>query len=646
MKNFTLDAETAYDPANKYSLSCMSTEDYIADERFEEILWSVQADDEPAYFFTGDAKETHEQLLSLELHKHAITAHHARFDVSILAMRHEIYPKHIFCTEYMANPLKPMLKSCGLAALARFFGLGEKGDEVINAMGKRRLDFSADELHRYGTYGLNDIFLARGIFKRLRPFYSNDELLVLDMIIRMYTQPQLEGDLEALRLGLKNAQQRKVDMISQLEVQGITKKMLGSGPQFAQLLRDRGIEPPMKVSPGWLKKPEEQRDPAKMMAYAFGKTDPEFLQLKEDMAADEEVTALLNARTETKSTIEEDRCTRYIKKVERHRVFRCPVVYASTHTQRLGGDEQENVLNAPNVDKQKDGTFKSYLRFGFAAPKGHTVVAIDYSQIEARISAVTVGQADVVQGFRDGRDQYSEFAEKHTGRPCNKALAAVDQQADKDRKLGKETILGGWFGLGGVTFQRRARGKGLRLTLEEAKGAIASFREQCHMAPVRWAEYDGAIAHVFQYREPARAGDAEFLWDEEHENTLAIRLLNGTKLYYPNIRMVRDERGRVKYKFQRARDKWLQNLWGGVVMNNWAQANAGILIRRAMVDVYRELRVRPALQVYDEILWVVPASDAEAFKKEASAIMVRDWDLMPSLPLAIEAKTGTSYGHV
>lgn len=653
MKNVTIDFESFWDRPNKYSLSCMSTEDYVGHALFEVNGVSAMIDDGPVEWFSGTMDETAEWLDKWDIPNSAITAHHARLEATILEMRFGIRPKFIFCTEYMANPsLKPFMTSLGLKALLEYFELPPKGDGLIETEGLRREEFSPALMERHAGYGCNDTQQTRALFKKLRPRLSADECRVLDLIVRMYSEPQFEGDLQALRLGLSNAQARKVKMMSELEVQGVTKKILGSGEQFAQLLRDRGVEPPMKISPSWLKKGSPEVDKkgrplvVPVMTYAFGKQDPEFMQLKEDMADDEEVTALLNARTETMSTIEEDRCTRYIQKIQQHGMFRCPVVYASTHTQRLGGDEKENVLNAPNVDRQKDGSYKSHLRFGFAAPKGNKVVAIDYSQVEARISAYFAGQEDVLQAFREDRDLYSEFASKYTGRAVSKTLAQVDPQADKDRKLGKETILGGWFGLGGVTFQRRARGKGLRLTLEEAKGAIAFFREDCYMAPRKWADFDNAIARVYQYRDPVMVDHARFEWDEEHENTLTISLANGTKLYYPDLTGTADRKGRMKFTFRRARDKWRQNLWGGVVMNNRAQATAGILIRRAMVDVKRELGYRPALQVYDECLWIVPDAEAEDFKREASALMTREWEYMPGLPIAVEAKIGQSYGEV
>jgi DNA polymerase I-like protein with 3'-5' exonuclease and polymerase domains len=651
MQNVTLDFETFYDPANKYSLSCMSTEDYVADDRFEVILVSWMVDDGEVQWFSGDYESTKDRLLQLDLHKKALTAHHARFDASVLAQQFNIHPRHIYCTEYMANPsLKPRMKSLGLKALADHFGLPPKGDEVHNVMGMRRSDFTSYALERYALYGSHDTWLGRQLFLNLLPRLSADELRILDMTLRMYIQPQLVLDEAALQKGLAATIARKVKMLSEMEVQGITKKALGSSKQFAQILRDRGIDPPLKESPAFLKKDEayQEANPDKRWTYAFGKTDPEMLQLKEDFAEDEEITAILDARTEAKSTQEESRCTKFIEKARKHHVLRAAIAYYSTHTGRYGGDEGENVLNLTNVgkykDKKGDTQFKSYLRFGFAAPPGKKVVAIDYSQIEARITATTAGQQDLIAQFARNEDVYSIFAADLYGRPVSKELAENDPQAEKDRKSGKETILGAGFGMGWRKFKRTVRGKGLVLTDEEAEQTIKFYRSRYPMIPEQWNLYTAALNDLLTYKEDVHVGAARFTWDNETD--VAIVLPNNMRLLYPNIKAVK-KKDKTGVTFQRARDKFPQHLWGGVVMNNWAQSTAGIIIRRAMGNIHRELLgARPALQIYDELLYVVDEDEAEEFKDMASEIMVREVEWMPDLPIAVEAKIGQSYGHV
>lgn len=657
MRNVTIDFESSFDPANGFGLRTLSTEDYIAHPKFEVILVSGMIDDEPGRWFSGTREQTKEWLLDeLQVDKAAVTGHHMRFDASVLAQHFDIHPKFLCCTEYMANPtLKPRMKSLGLKALAEHFGLPPKGDEVVNAMGMWREDFSPEQLQRYADYCMHDTWLCRQIYKKLRPTLSVDEMRVLDMVLRMYTQPQLEFDISALELGLRTAQERKALGLAELEVQGVTKKMLSSGEQFAQLLRDRGIEPPMKVSPAWLKKGSPEIDKkgnpiaVPVMTYAFGKADPEFLELKDEFAEDEDISTLLNARTETKSTIEESRCVKYIEKAKKHGVIRAAVQYYSTHTGRLAGDEKENILNLPNVGKYKDKAdnvqYKSRLRFGFAAPKDHVVVNLDYSQVEARITAEISGQQDLVEVFRSGRNPYCEFGSKLYGREVSKALVKVSAQAEKDYKSAKETILGAGFGMGWKKFKRTVRGKGLVLTDAEAEHTIDFYRAEYQHIEAQWGTYTAGINNLIQYRDPIRCGLVTFDWDTDED--ACIILPNGMRLLYPGLHFKRNKKtGRSSPVFQRARDKWPQHIWGGVVMNNVAQSTAGILIRRAMLDIRQETKFRPALQVYDSVVYSVPKSIAGQFATTAARLMTRKWDILPGLPIAVEAGIGPSYGDL
>ena len=47
-----------------------------------------------------------------------------------------------------------------LAALSEYYELGRKGTEVHDAIGKKRLDFSAEELEAYGGYCVQDVELT------------------------------------------------------------------------------------------------------------------------------------------------------------------------------------------------------------------------------------------------------------------------------------------------------------------------------------------------------------------------------------------------------------------------------------------------------------------------------------------------------
>ena len=670
MRVVTLDWETYYDTKSGYTLKKMSTEDYVTDPRFEVICVSAQVDDDETEWFTGTKEETAEWLEHLELRRSALLCQKTLFDATILQHQFDIIPAFYLDTLSMAHPnLKPKLKSLSLASLREYFGMPPKGIEVVLADGKRRLDFTPEEMQQYGgVYCCDDTRGTRFIYKKLAKAWSpkslKDELKIIDMSIRMYTQPQLELDPAVYEVSLEAVKAKKAEMLANMEVQGITKKALGSGPKFAQILRDRGIEPPMKISPSWLKKPEAERDPAKQWTYAFGKADPEFIDLREEFADNLEISMILNARIGAKSVQEENRAEKYLAIARRHKRFRVPVQYYSAHTGRYGGTEGLNVLNLANPREIKRASYdklpvnakdayylfhgrpvKSASRFGVVAPEGHVVIAADLSQIEARLTAELAGQEDLVREFAAGEDVYSSCAEGLFQRPVSKALAKTDPQAEADRGAGKIIILGCGFGMGPPKFRRQSRKDGLNLSVEESERYVYYYRERYSMIPQQWGAYGEALKNLIFRREEQQLGPVKFIWLDERD--AAILLPNGMYIHYPGLRWLKNkETGEGKIVCRHARDKYPRNLWGGVVMENLCQTLANIIIRQRMLAIKEQLGYRTALQIYDEIVLVVPEHDKDRVLAGLDPIMTERVEWLPNLPVAYEAKAGHSYGDV
>jgi ribonuclease D len=98
----TIDFETYYD--QEFSLSRMTTEEYIRDSRFETIGVSVQIDDSGgsrSTWFSGTEKETKEFLDQFAWDKATAVAHNAPFDMAILNWKFGIKPARIYrCQGY------------------------------------------------------------------------------------------------------------------------------------------------------------------------------------------------------------------------------------------------------------------------------------------------------------------------------------------------------------------------------------------------------------------------------------------------------------------------------------------------------------------------------------------------------------------
>ena len=91
MTILTIDFETYYD--KEYSLSKMTTEEYVMDDRFETIGVCVKVDDQPTQWFSGTHEGTARWLAQFPWDTSFALAHNMMFDGAILAWRYNIYPR-------------------------------------------------------------------------------------------------------------------------------------------------------------------------------------------------------------------------------------------------------------------------------------------------------------------------------------------------------------------------------------------------------------------------------------------------------------------------------------------------------------------------------------------------------------------------
>ena len=207
MNIIVLDFETFYDRA--FSLSKMTTEEYIRDELFEVIGVAVKVNDEETKWFSGPMRDTKKWLQQFPWDSSVAVAHNAMFDMAILNWHFDIRPKRIADTLSMLRALDGPDAGNSLAKAAERYGLGVKGDEVVNALGKGRLDFTPEELGRYGEYCINDVELTHELFRRLADGFPLLELKLIDLTIRMFTEPVLNLNKEVLIGHLADVQAKK-----------------------------------------------------------------------------------------------------------------------------------------------------------------------------------------------------------------------------------------------------------------------------------------------------------------------------------------------------------------------------------------------------------------------------------------------------
>ncbi len=630
-KFLTVDFETYYD--KQYSLSKMGTEEYVRDPRFQIIGVGVKEANGPTTWWSGTHDYIREVLLAHGAQGCIFLAHHTKFDGAILEWVLGIRAYQYLDTLSMARPVHGLTGQHSLAWLAEHYGLGVKGTEVVQALGKRLEDFDAVSLAQYGGYCCNDVELTLKLFGKLRAHVPPGELLVIDIMLRMFIRPAFMLDVPLLEEHLDRVRARKEALLEKV-TQHACADVLASNPKFAEVLREVGVEPPMKLSPAALKRGEE------VMTYAFSKGDVAFKALLEHPNPD--VQALVSARLGVKSTLEETRTLRFIDMAARG-PMPVPLRYYGAHTGRASGEEGFNMQNLP-----RGGA----LRKSLAAPPGHMVVTCDSAQIEARVVAYLAGQTDLVQDFRDKKDIYSLFASDIYGTKVDRKLKEIGPDGKEfypfelEGRVGKEGILGLGFGMGHEKFQTRLKvAAKVDMPLEKCNDIVELYRAKYDKIRAFWGScktmldnmirgYDGEVGVGMQLKyEPGK------VW-----------LPNGMSVQYPELR--REKKG-FSYRAKKGRTWETVYIYGGKVTENLVQAVARVIVFEQMVVVDRLLRERMAergglyqlvLTVHDEVVAIVPEDDVEWATKMMLDVMFTPPAWAPDLPIAAEAESGRSYG--
>jgi hypothetical protein len=614
MKQITLDFETYYD--QDYSLRKMTPVEYILDPRFECIGCAVKEGDDPAVWMTEG--ELRAYLAGLP-ERVAVVSHNALFDMCILSWRFAYVPYLMIDTLGMARAwLGHRLKSLSLDYLARYLGLGVKGTTVHKVQGMSLAAIKAAGFYdEYANYSKGDADLCWQVYRALvTDGFPVAEIAVMDTVLRCAVQPRFYLDTHKLAEHLHETIQNKATLLSRIAPH-LTRDDLMSNDRFADALRSLGVEPPTKISPITGKE-----------SYAFAKTDAEFIALEEDESPD--VQALVSARLGVKSTIEETRTQRLLNIAQldwpdnRKGLLPIPLRYSGAHTHRLSGDWKLNMQNLPARGNSK-------IRDAIIAPAGYVVVAVDASQIEARIAGWLAGAHTLTNAFAAGEDVYSTFASAVFGYTVTKGTHKVE------RFIGKTAVLGLQYGLGWQKFQRTVAmssksqvGEEVLLDDMQAARVVQTYRSTYHQIPTYWSRLNSLI--------PRMTGQ---LYEESHPLVFlkeSIRLPSGLYLNYHDLR---NEAGQWWFTYG-GKPKYL---YGGKMFENIVQALARICVMDAAVRIRKETGEILALQVHDELVYLIREDLAPAFRDYVIGQMrVRPW-WGPDIPLDAEGGVGPSYGE-
>ena len=606
MNLVTLDFETYY--AQDFSLSKITTEEYIRDRRFEVIGLGLKHGPNSTEWAQGD-KQVKELLGSVDFAKTGVIAHNTAFDGAILSWRYGVKPKAWFDTMCMGRALHGTEHSVSLKAMSERYGIGAKGNEVIMAKGKRLVDFTTQEIRDYARYCINDVELTYELFSQMVRTFPRKELKLIDLTLRMFIEPFLDLDTGLLEQHLEDVKDRKDKLL--LDANIADKKDLMSNVKFATLLEELGVSPPRKISPTTGKE-----------TYAFAKSDEAFKELQEH--EDDRVQSLVAARLGNKSTLEETRTQRFIA-ISKRGLLPVPIRYYAAHTGRWGGQDKINLQNLPSR-----GANGKKLKNSIIAPEGHSVIDADSSQIEARVLAWLAGQNDLTEAFARGEDVYIKMAAQIYG-------CAEEEVTGAQRFIGKTTILGAGYGMGAEKFGMQLKTFGHEVSPNEAKRIINIYRDANWRISQLWREAHHAVKQLAQ-GVSGRFGVSNMVSYCAEQS--GIKLPSELYIYYEDLSGYQNSQGvEYTYKVRRGRKK----LYGGKVVENVCQGIARCIIGEQMLRIAKKYPV--VLTVHDSIACCVPDEQVDEAQRYVEDCMRWTPDWAEGLPINCESGKAKSYGE-
>jgi DNA polymerase len=642
----TIDFETRWDKKD-YTLSKMTTEEYIRDERFKAFGVCVHeyGSGDSIEWFSGP--EIPELVSSIDWGRTAVLAHNAQFDVSILEWVYAARPCFIFDTLSMARALRGVEVGNSLAKLAQDFGLPPKGQAVHSTDGL--IDLSPEIEAELAEYCKHDVYLCEEILTRLAQRYPVSELRLIDMTLKMYTRPVLELDPLMLSNAIEEERTSRENLLQKL---GVEEVELASNPKFAEQLQKLGVVPPTKVSKTTGKQ-----------TLALAKNDALFQTLLNGER--EDVALLCEARLRVKSTTERTRAQRFLD-ISQRGSLPVPLSYYGAKSGRWSAAKG----SAINMQNLKRGSF---LRKAIMAPEGHQLVVGDLSQIEPRVLAWLADYEDMLNIFRGGGDPYAAFGAQMFNIP------GLTKESHPDlRQSAKSALLGCGYGLGWASFASQllvgflgappvryeknfaktlgvdteyiekflewdenakrlqeiphtCSSKELLVHAVASKKIIDIYRNTAYQVASFWEMCSGLLEKSLYGGEERTYKCLTFRKEE-------IQLPNGMKLLYPDLRIVKDDKGRSQYVYGPDATK----LYAGKITNNVTQALARIVMTDGMLRVSKRYFI--AGTVHDELIAVVPDAEVEEAKTWVLEQMTIEPRYMPGLPLDADGGAHRRYG--
>ena len=605
MNIITLDIESYF--ADDYTLSKMTTEAYVRDERFQALGLGLRMPNGQTFYYDGP-EAIAEALRAIDWETTAVLCHHAHFDGLILSHHYQIRPRKWLDTLSMGRHLFGNRIGLSLGDLAAHFQLLPKSIPYDRFRGLRWEQIPVELRNEMAEGCAHDCDLTFQIFEELLSFgFPDEEFGVIDMTIRMFTEPVLVGDTKHFEWIKEKEWLTKNSLLFEL---GVTAKELRSPIRFAEMLKAEGVDVEMKQGTNGA-------------IPAFARSDDQMHELLND--PNDRVVDLVQARLEVSSSIDETRAARF-EGMSRRGALPLYLSYCGADTLRWSGGDKANPQNLGR---------NSELRRGICAPEGHLLGVYDQKQIECRILSYLAGQTDDLASFANGEDPYCTMASRIYGQEVT--------PADPPRRgVGKQAILMCGYGAWAYRFQQTAKhgayGPPVMLTDEQALAAVTAYRSSHQPVLELWEEADELLYDLCKGYQATWRGLLE-IRDKK------IVLPNGARMSYvlrwdPDYE--REGRRPGSWLRYRRKGQWVPT-FGAKIVQNVCEALARLHLSQRMLELQNDHGMRSVCTVHDEAWVVHPAAAAEERHQTCIEVMSKPPAWAPDLPVAVEGFLGERY---
>ncbi len=501
-------------------------------------------------------------------------AHNWKYDLGILRGHSLPLPKNIFDTMLAAHLLYPEGK-IGLKDLATGM-LGEPRESFEEVAGKNG-DFSMLVPEQGLNYAASDADNTLALYELFLP--------------ELKKRPQIQKLMENIELPL-------IPILESMESRGITI----SKTHFESLARELEKES-SRLTQAILEKAGEEinlNSPKQLATILFEKLGiPHGKKTKTGYSTANDVLEELAPHWPICGEILE---YRHMQKLLN--TYALPLQQAADSRSRIHTTFNQTVVatgrlssNHPNLQNIPVRTaWGNRIREGFLPQDGHTLVSIDYSQIELRMMAHMAKDKAMIEAFEAGRDIHTETAARIFDR-------SAEEITKQERESAKAINFGIIYGISPFGLSRQ-----LNIQIALAKGFIESY----------FKVYSGIEAFMNQISEQAEK--------DGYVTTLCGR-----------ERPIAD----IQSKNKNRRDAGRR-----VAINTSIQGSAAEILKLSMIEINQLLSDHPAhmlLQVHDELIFEVPDTEL--------SIVLKIRDIMQNIyplavPLVCDVETGPSWGEL